>query len=109
MRWLMALVVSTVLASAAGAEESPKPPPPTEYTPIPVNPADSCSWTAYQLLGRMSEMQQQLLRLQNEKTLSEEWQKLDRAFREHYKIGADQVERKGEQWVPRTPLQAPSK
>ena len=96
------LIIATISISTAFAEDKASPPPPAE-TVIQVTEADGYLWERYQLLTRLAAAQLDLLRLQNEKTLAEEYAKLDQRFQAHYRLRVDQIERRGDQWVQRTP------
>mgnify|MGYP001592320357 FL=1 len=82
---------------AAALAQEPAPVAPTD-PPIQVSEADALSWEKYQILARLAESQIQLLRLQNEKTLAEEFAKLDARFRAHYQVGVSELHRDGDIW-----------
>ena len=80
---------------------APAPSTSPEPAPIAVSAEDALWWERYQLLSRLAAAQLDTLRLQNEKTLAEEYTKLNQRFLDHYKIPVDHLERRGDQWVPR--------
>ena len=95
----IALTLFVVLVSTHALAEDKTPPP--APTPIEVTETDQLFWERYQLLSRLATAQQDLLRLQNEKTLAEEYTKLNQRFLDHYKIPVDHLERRGDQWIRR--------
>ena len=97
----LSLCLLLLVISSARAEDKPLTSPPSSPDPIAVTEADTLLWERYQLLQRLADAQLQALRLQNEKTLSDEYAKLDARFRAHYHLPVDAIERRGEQWIPR--------
>lgn len=95
------LVVAVLFAAVLAPSRSPAQEPPKAPETIAVSSEDALLWERYQLLSRLAAAQQDLLRLQNEKTLAEEYAKLDARWHDHYKMSVNQVERRGEQWIPR--------
>lgn len=104
------LVLFAVTPSVAQQPVAPALPPvvATEPAQIAVSELDATLWERYQLLQRLASSQLETLRLQNEKTLADEYAKLNQRFLEHYKLSVDQIERRGDQWIPRLPP-APSR
>ena len=105
--WLTVLIALFSI-SVACAEEKAAAAPPSAETTIQVTEADGLLWEKYQLLTKLADFQMQTLRLQNEKTLTEEYAKLNQRFILHYKMPVDAIERRGEQWIPRSPVMPPA-